>query len=156
MLGEPSTPMIRLTWGAMRAVKGPSLELISRISSILLIKLGDCQLKTYQLAWGPARREPSQSKMQRMGPPSRRKGRLTRCLSALAAPWCRLSFPVLQNIPGLEFQRSYKAISDVTREYVALASEPWNSVTPDGWDCLGFWGPYARTVDRWMSVAGRH
>lgn len=145
MLGEPSTPTIRLTWGAMRAVKGPSPEPISRISSFLLVKPGDCHLKTYQLAWGPARREPSQSKMQRMGPPFRRKGRLTRCLSALAAPCCCLSFPVLQNLPGLEFQRDYKAISDVMREYAAPTSEPWNSVT------TGILG-----VDRWISVAGRH
>lgn len=88
MLAEPLIPMIRLTWGAMRAVKGPSPEPISRISSILLVKPHSCYLETYQLAWGPANRESCQLKLQRMGPPFRRKGRPTKCLSVLAAVPC--------------------------------------------------------------------
>lgn len=62
------------------------------------------------VGWGVS----SQSKMQQMALP---KGRLTRCLVALAVPCCCLAFPVLQNMSELEFQLVYNAISDVTREY---------------------------------------
>lgn len=128
MLGEPSIPTIRLTWGAMQAVKGPSPEPISSISSTLLLTFGHCHLKAYLLASGPTKRVPSQSKLQQMEPPFRRKVRLTKCLSAFVAPPCFLgSLTVLQSTTGLRSSRVIRP-SQTDESCTAPVSESCNEL----------------------------